>query len=144
MSYDKKLTEADFLAEVRKIEQRKRERAVKLLGIKNDQEKPPLSLLPVQAVEAVGRGLAFGAKKYGKHNWRGGMDHTRLSSAALRHIFAYIDGENLDTETNEEHIAHAICGLLFLLESRIKGYGRDDRHCAGTTSLDENRSSGAV
>ena len=98
------------------------------MGIKHDQGKTPLSLIPAESLRQVADVLAFGAEKYGAHNWRAGMDHTRYASAALRHIFAYIEGEDLDPESGKEHIAHAICGLMMLLESKTKGYGTDDRH----------------
>jgi len=95
---------------------------------KNDSNKAPFGLLPTEALRHVAEVLSFGAEKYGTHNWRAGFDHSRLYDAALRHIFSFIDGEDLDPESGKEHIAHAICGLMMLLESRSKGYGKDDRH----------------
>ena len=110
------------------MQERRERRAKKLLGIKHDQGKAPISLVPSGALKATARVLAFGAKKYGVHNWRGGMEHSRLSSAALRHIFSYTDGQNLDPESGEEHLAHAICCLMMLLEFRIDRKGDDDRY----------------
>jgi len=113
---------------MKKIEEVKKQRAMKTLGIKHDQGKAPIGLLPAQALEEVAQVLAYGAEKYGTHNWRGGMAHSRLYDAALRHLLAFIDGQDLDDESGKEHLAHAICGLLMLLESRKKGYGKDDRY----------------
>ena len=70
-------------------------------GVKFDTGKPPLGLIPRQALEAEAQVMAFGANKYGRDNWRGGMDWTRLSDAALRHITAFVDGEDVDPESNK-------------------------------------------
>jgi len=99
-------------------------------AVKNDGdyiEKPPMELLPQESLLEVARVLGFGAKKYNRGNWRKGMNHTRLAAAALRHITQYLGGQDKDPESKLEHIAHAICGLMMLLESRKKGYGKDDR-----------------
>lgn len=91
-------------------------------------EKPPMHLVPQAALIQVAKVYGFGASKYKAHNWRKGMDHSRLASAALRHIAAYLDGEDLDEESGLRHLSHATCTLLMLIESQIKGYGKDDRH----------------
>lgn len=94
---------------------------------KNDNEKPIMALLPPAALKEVAAILTFGATKYNSHNWRKGFKWSRLQSAALRHLFAHIDGEDFDEETGKSHVAHAICCLLFLLEHEIGGLGKDDR-----------------
>jgi len=97
-------------------------------AIKNDNGKPPMGLLPWPALIEVTRVLNFGAQKYTKHNWRHGMDWSRLYDAALRHITSFIEGKNLDDETNLGHLSHALCCLLFLETYRILGLGTDDRY----------------
>jgi hypothetical protein len=98
-------------------------------GVKFDGGKPPLALLPTLALEAVGRVLAFGAKKYQAHNWRGGIQYSRLAGATLRHVFAFLRGEDKDPETGESHLAHAACCVLFALEFVEEGRPElDDRH----------------
>ncbi len=87
-----------------------------------------MSLLPTEALLEVAKVLDYGAANYTPHNWRSGFAWTRLSSAMLRHIFAWIGGETNDPESGLNHIAHAACGCLFLLEHQIKDYGKDDRH----------------
>ena len=96
-------------------------------GVKFDKGKPPLSLLPRAALEEEARVLAFGAEKYGRDNWRLGMDHSRLLDACMRHVVAYADGEDLDPESGLPHLAHARCCLGFLLHYRNAGVGTDDR-----------------
>jgi len=99
-------------------------------GVKHDSDKPQMNLLPPLALEEVAQILTFGAKKYGSHNWRGGMKWSRLTAATLRHLFAFIRGEDLDPESGRSHIAHAACNLMFLLEFiKLKEYSRfDDRY----------------
>ena len=98
------------------------------VGKKYDTGKAPVGLLPASAVTATANVLAFGAKKYGRHQWRGGKDWTRDTDAALRHIFAWVDGQTKDPESGENHLAHAICCLMFALSSQIEGFGTDDRY----------------
>jgi hypothetical protein len=106
---------------------------------KYDGDKPPMDLLPHSVLLEVARVLGFGAAKYSKHNWRQGFDWSRLHAAALRHIGAWGEGENLDKESSINHIAHAICCLMFLLEHQIKGYGVDDRFINVKPTQDEKR-----
>jgi hypothetical protein len=89
-------------------------------GRKYDYEKPQLYLLPPKTLYEVGKVLTFGAEKYDPHNWRKVDDlQNRYSSAAMRHILAHIDGEDLDEETGLSHLAHAICCLMFKLEDEL-------------------------
>mgnify|MGYP000447941137 CR=1 FL=1 len=114
------------------VEQRQLERAQKLVSqaIKHDggADKPPMGLIPQTALKEVAKVLDFGASKYSAHNWRNGFDHSRLYDAVLRHVGAYIDGEDLDEDSGLSHIAHATCGCLMLLEHILKDMGNDDRY----------------
>lgn len=98
------------------------------VGSKHDSGKPPMSLLPWTALREAAKVLDFGRKKYSAHNWRKGFDWSRLADADLRHLAAWLDGEDLDPETNLNHLAHHVCEALFLLEHALKNYGKDDRH----------------
>ena len=95
---------------------------------KYDSGKPKMSLVPSAALLEVGKVMTFGCKKYGPHNWKEGMDHSRLIDANLRHLMAYVDGEDIDPESGLSHLAHACANSLMLLESRLKEYGYDDRY----------------
>jgi len=95
-------------------------------GLKYDAEKPPMDLIDRRAMEQLANVLAFGAKKYAAHNWRSGIQYSRLTAAALRHIHAFNDGETFDPESGLPHIAHAMCCLMFILGQ--PGTEMDDRH----------------
>ena len=87
-----------------------------------------MHLLPPEAMIEIAEVLQFGANKYGDHNWRAGLDWSRVVGAVLRHIFAWLGGENNDPESGHSHLAHAACGLMFLLTYKATKAGKDDRY----------------
>lgn len=96
--------------------------------IKHDQDKDEWHLLPLVAVRAVIRVLMHGAAKYCEWNWAEGGDYSRLYNACLRHLTAWWDGEDLDGESGLNHLAHAACCILFMLELQLRGIPEDNRH----------------
>ena len=96
--------------------------------IKYDSAKPKMNLLPPKAILEVAKVLTFGAEKYDAENWRKLDDlQNRYTAGALRHIFAHMDGEKLDSETGLSHMAHALCCLLFKLEDELLGKSEEER-----------------
>lgn len=73
-------------------------------GTKHDTGKPDLSLLSPSFIFGLGAVLDFGAKKYAAHNWHKGIALSRPMAAALRHIFAFLSGEDLDPESGLSHV----------------------------------------
>lgn len=96
-------------------------------GIKHDSGKPRMELLDPYAMGQVSLVLTKGADKYSAYNWTNGIAYGRMLGAALRHIFAYIGGEDLDKETGLPHIAHAMAELMFLLGMSQRHPELDDR-----------------
>ena len=89
---------------------------------KNDAGKPRWSLLPTGTVAAVVRVLEHGALKYGVDNWQSVPEaRTRYYDAAQRHLQAWWEGELLDPESKEPHLAHAACCMLFLMWFESEG-----------------------
>jgi hypothetical protein len=76
--------------------------------------------------------LEFGANKYAAHNWQQGegFRYTRVLNSLLRHVFAYMRGEDLDPESGLSHMAHAGCNVLFILYyiKNKSRYKNDDRY----------------
>lgn len=94
-----------------------------------DDGKPPLANLPPAGIAAVARVQAYGHRKYKDfNNYRRGMEVSRQLSCAMRHIMAYMDGESLDPESGETHLAHAACRLLFVIQNERDGVLIDDRY----------------
>lgn len=102
----------------------------KTIGKKHDGGKPPMALLSGAALTEIAKVLEFGSKKYDSWNWKGGFKWSRLASAVLRHIFSWLSGEDKDPETGISHLAHASCGLMFLLDFEVNKLGEDDRYKA--------------
>lgn len=87
------------------------------LGTKADDGKVMMGAMPPHAELAVARVLTFGAKKYSRGNWAHVENSDeRYMDAALRHINTYRRGEQTDSETGENHLSHAICCLMFILD----------------------------
>lgn len=95
---------------------------------KHDQLKPDLSLLSSAAILELAKVLDFGAKKYAEHNWRKGFTLNRPYSAAMRHMLAWNAGETTDPESGLNHLAHAMCNLMFLLELQQTRPELDNRY----------------
>lgn len=94
---------------------------------KKDAGKCRMELLPFLALRDVADVLAFGAQKYSAHGWRAGFEWSRAYGATLRHLTSWWMGETNDGETGLNHLAHAACELLFLLEWAHTDAGKDDR-----------------
>jgi hypothetical protein len=97
-------------------------------GTKYDGEKPDMSLFSTTWLVGVAQVLTFGKKKYAAHNWRKGIERSRLIAAALRHITAYNAGEDLDPETGLSHLDHASCCIMFARELHETRPDLDDRY----------------
>jgi hypothetical protein len=85
-------------------------------GVKYDTSKPRWSLIPNGTLEEVIKVLEYGANKYSPDNWKKVPEmEVRYYDAAMRHIDSYWQGEYLDEESGQPHLAHAVCCLLFLM-----------------------------
>lgn len=96
-------------------------------GTKFDQGKPQLSLVSFESVAGEARAMEYGKNKYGRNNYKGGMDWTRLLDAALRHIMAFSKGEDNDEESTLNHLYHAKANLGMLIYYYENKLGKDDR-----------------
>lgn len=94
-----------------------------------DDQKPPLAMLPPEGMRAVARAQAYGHRKYGSfHNFRKGLEASRLANCIVRHVMAWMDGEDLDPESGEHHLAHAATRAMFALQNIKDGTLIDDRY----------------
>lgn len=103
-------------------------RLISNVGMKFDSDKPKMELLDPYAIEQLAMVLTFGAKKYGAWNWAKGLSYSRLIGAALRHLFAFVKGEDLDEESNLPHLAHCFCCIMMLLAMTQRHSNLDDRN----------------
>lgn len=96
-------------------------------GVKYDECKPDFSLHPPIALEEIAKVWSFGAQKYESFNWAKGFAWRRPVAAALRHIFAWLSGQDVDPESGISHLAHAACNLFMVIHFQATGTGTDNR-----------------
>ena len=96
-------------------------------GVKFDQGKRRVDLVPTEAINALAEVLTAGAVKYGEHNWRHGMDWSRVYGAAQRHMLAFWGGDDIDDESGMPHLWHALTNMAFLVSYQALSVGKDDR-----------------
>ncbi|MEP1612655.1 MAG: dATP/dGTP diphosphohydrolase domain-containing protein [Roseobacter sp.] len=100
------------------------------------EKKVPFAALPfaVLCEDAVAHGE--GALKYRRHNWRKGeVLSSTYYAAAIRHLFAFIEGEDIDPESGVHHLTKCRASLGVLRDAQIHGTAIDDRPNASPTNL---------
>lgn len=96
------------------------------------QSKIDLALVPPVGIIHAAHALADGAKKYTPYNWR--RDKVRATvylAAAQRHLAAYLDGEDVATDSGVHHLAHVLGGMMIVLDAGACGMLIDDRPPSG-------------
>lgn len=104
------------------------------------EAKTKLSDTPTVGIQKMGRVFTGGAVKYGRFNWR---DHkvsaTVYYDAAQRHLMAWFNGEDIDPESGEPHLAHVMACCNILLDAAEKGMINDNRSTTGKGTLTSGR-----
>ena len=83
-------------------------------ALRYNQGKLQWSLIDFKSLEGLVKVLEMGAKKYDKHNWKKGMPITQVSESLMRHLFAFLNGEDTDSESGLSHISHVMCNAMFI------------------------------
>lgn len=85
-----------------------------------------LRALPPVTFEETKSGVI--RRESGERNWEKGISFSRLYRGALHHLIAWWSGEERDVESGLHPLAHAICGLMFILALALrKRKDMDDR-----------------
>ena len=98
-----------------------------MTGKKNDSGKAPIHFLHRSFIEGTALAQDFGSRKYGDWNFTKGIAYLRLCDAAIRHIIAFMWGEDLDQESGLSHIDHAAANLNMLKYMITNKPEMDDR-----------------
>ena len=84
-------------------------------GMRFNEGKPRLSLVPFEFLQAVATVLTFGAVKYDAWNWTKGLSYTETYDSLQRHLGAWLAREDTDEESGLHHLWHAGCNICFLI-----------------------------
>lgn len=91
-------------------------------------KKPPLALIPYPAAQQIAKVMQLGAAKYGPWNWRSArVTRMTYAHAIMRHLGAWVDGEDLDPESGQSHMAHIASSACIVLDAEASGTLADDR-----------------
>ena len=97
-------------------------------------KKVPLQNIPPTALVYLGMALKEGARKYGAYNWREkDVELMTYVGAAMRHIAAFIDGQDEDPDSGNPHLAHALASLAILVDAIESDCGIDNRPKMGSS-----------
>jgi hypothetical protein len=87
-----------------------------------------LSNVPLGPLFELAAGMTEGAIKYGRHNYRAiGVRSSIYFDAAIRHLFAWWEGEDFDPDSRIHHLAKAMCCLVIVRDAQMNGKCVDDR-----------------
>jgi Domain of unknown function (DUF5664) len=97
-------------------------------GVKHDNGKPDMSLIPMAAALEEAAVWTFGKKKYDAWNWYKGLKYSQILSAMERHLTLLKAGQDFDYE-NGLHNAAAIrcCAAMLITFCVEKRSELDDR-----------------
>lgn len=95
----------------------------------NGDKKDPMQLLPTEPLRKMARVMGLGRDKYGEYNWRhsDGVEAMTYVGAIRRHLDQFIDGEDVDAESGESHLAHIMATCAILIDAERVGNLRDNR-----------------
>jgi len=96
-------------------------------GLRYDEGKAPISLIPPDIILAYAEHMRKGATKYQPRNWEKGMNWSRCYDSLQRHALAWFNGEDYDQETGSHHMIAVVWNAGALFWYSLKGIGKDDR-----------------
>jgi|FLMP01.1.fsa_nt_emb hypothetical protein len=90
--------------------------------------KAPLQLIPAPFLHECAWVAKSGAAKYGAYNWRlAYVESQTYVGAIMRHLTAWQDGEDLDPESGQTHLAHVAMSCAILIDAQDFGTLKDNR-----------------
>lgn len=98
------------------------------LGHRSNAGKPPMHLLPWDALIELAKHYEVGSRKYPERNWEQGLKWSEGCAASLmRHLAKWQQGEDIDPENGQRHDVAMAWNAVALITFRIRGIGDDDR-----------------
>lgn len=93
-------------------------------GLRYNDGKCRVELIPPEWPWALGMVLTRGAIKYDDRNWERGMSWSYMVGSIMRHVFKFMIGERYDKESGNHHLAHAAWNCLALMSYDVRGLHR--------------------
>lgn len=101
------------------------------------RKKDAISLVPPEGIRQISKAMKYGAYDakrqdgttgYGPYNWRSiQISYTVYLDAILRHTLALVEGNDLDKDSNLNHLAHIGANVCLLLDAQKHNCLIDDR-----------------
>lgn len=79
-----------------------------------NEGKRQWDLVDFKSLEPMVEVLEFGSKKYAAHEWQKGQNTILICNSLMRHLMAFMNGEDNDPESKLSHIGHIQCNAMFL------------------------------
>lgn len=95
-------------------------------GLRFNQGKNRIELVPPEWFWALGDVTTRGAEKYSDRNWELGMKWSIVIGCMFRHALKFLTGEKYDPETGCHHLAMVAWNALALMSYDLRGVGEDD------------------
>lgn len=77
--------------------------------------------------ESFARVATFGAEKYGDNNWKKGLPISQISGSLQRHLWSFMDCEDIDDDSQLEHLDHIVWNAIALRWTMTHKPACDDR-----------------
>lgn len=106
-------------------------------GAKREKLGILYDLVPIEAIEAYSRVAEFGAKKYAPWNWAKGLPRMQIAASLIRHLWAYMRGEDCDKESGLAHTDHIVWNAVTLAHHHHHGMEDDRRPLAISTAAQQ-------
>lgn len=111
-------------------------------GVKFDQGKLPMDLIPPEAITALAVRLKIGAKKHAARNWEKGLRSTQVYAALMRHLIDWASGIDVDPDPDADgstSLEGVLINAAFLVALEKRGWGTlDDRPKTKASSIDKH------
>lgn len=89
--------------------------------------KEGVDQIPPEVLLEWGKVFNYGEKKYARDNWKKGTEWYQFYGSALRHLYRFWQGEDIDPESGLPHLAHALWNVGCLRYYQLNGLGNDTR-----------------
>ena len=82
-------------------------------ALRYNDNKPRWGLVDFKSLIPLIDVLDYGTRKYAKDNWKLGLKNDEILESLARHLFALMDGEDVDQESKQLHIGHIMANAMF-------------------------------